>query len=59
MNNTTNIAQKALITEANAIIKLSENLPPDFLSLTDAIINSKGRVIVAGVGKSGHIGRKI
>ncbi|MDG2356500.1 MAG: KpsF/GutQ family sugar-phosphate isomerase [Paracoccaceae bacterium] len=59
MNNIINIAKKALRTEANALIKLAKKLPPDFLLLVDAIIESKGRVIVAGVGKSGHIGRKI
>ena len=53
------VAKSALKIEAQALLRLSENLPPDFIHLVDSIINSTGRVIIAGVGKSGHIGRKI
>ena len=53
------IAKNALKTEARALIKLSEKLPNDFTSLVDRIVAIKGRVIIAGVGKSGHVGRKI
>ena len=56
---TIDVAKSALKVEAQALLKLSENLPPDFIPLVDSIINSTGRVIIAGVGKSGHIGRKI
>lgn len=52
-------AQNVLKIESQALAKLAENLPKDFTQLTKAIIDCKGRVIVAGVGKSGHIGRKI
>ena len=53
------IAENVLQTEANALVKLAKNLPADFIPFINAVIKSKGRVIVAGVGKSGHIGRKI
>ena len=56
---TIDVAKSALKVEAQALLRLSENLPPDFIHLVDSIINSTGRVIIAGVGKSGHIGRKI
>ena len=38
---------------------MAYDLPKDFLATIEAILNTKGRVIVSGVGKSGHVGRKI
>ena len=58
-SDTIHIAKTALKIESQALFSLSETLPPDFISLVDSIIDSTGRVIIAGVGKSGHIGRKI
>ena len=58
-SDTIHIAKTALKIESQALLSLSEKLPPDFISLVDSIIDSNGRVIIAGVGKSGHIGRKI
>ena len=52
-------ARNVLKIESQALEKLADNLPEDFTRLIKAIINCKGRVVVAGVGKSGHIGRKI
>ena len=52
-------ARNVLKIESKALEKLANNLPEDFTRLINAIINCKGRVVVAGVGKSGHIGRKI
>ena len=46
-------------TEASALLKMSSDLPKDFLGTIEAILNTKGRVVVSGVGKSGHVGRKI
>ena len=46
-------------TEASALSKLASDLPKDFLGTIEAILNTKGRVVVSGVGKSGHVGRKI
>lgn len=46
-------------TEASALAKLASDLPKDFLGTIEAILNTKGRVVVSGVGKSGHVGRKI
>ncbi len=46
-------------TEAAALLKLGSDLPEDFSVTIKAILNTKGRVIVSGVGKSGHVGRKI
>ena len=52
-------AKKVLKTEADALEKLKDDLPVDFSDLVELILNLTGRVIVSGVGKSGHIGNKI
>ena len=52
-------AKKVLQTEADALETLKNNLPNDFSDLVKLILNLNGRVIVSGVGKSGHIGNKI
>ena len=52
-------AKKVLKTEADALGKLKDDLPSDFSDLVKLILNLNGRVIVSGVGKSGHIGNKI
>ncbi|MCC5993269.1 MAG: KpsF/GutQ family sugar-phosphate isomerase [Rhodobacteraceae bacterium] len=54
-----NAAAKTIALEAQALDYLSQNLPPDLEPAIHHILNIKGRVIVSGIGKSGHIGRKI
>lgn len=53
------IASRVISIEADALKKLAGDLPVDFAKAVDAILTTKGRVIVSGVGKSGHIGNKI
>ncbi len=45
--------------EAAALLRLADNLPTDFSRTIEAILKTRGRVIVSGIGKSGHVGRKI
>ncbi len=52
-------AKKVLQTEADALETLKNDLPNDFSDLVKLILNLNGRVIVSGVGKSGHIGNKL
>ena len=52
-------AKKVLQTEADALGILKNELPNDFSHLVKLILSLNGRVIVSGVGKSGHIGNKI
>jgi arabinose-5-phosphate isomerase len=52
-------AQKVLGIEADALRFLAENLPADFADAVETVLACKGRVIVSGIGKSGHIGRKL
>jgi len=53
------IGKFVIETEASALSKLASDLPADFAAAIDAVLKTKGRVVVSGVGKSGHIGRKI
>ena len=53
------LAQNVLDTEAKALKSLAGQLPKAFPELVETILQIKGRVIVAGMGKSGHIGKKI
>ena len=51
--------QDVLRAEARALDVLAETLDTDFARAVDLILSTKGRLIVAGIGKSGHVGRKI
>ena len=53
------IGKFVIETEASALSKLASDLPADFAAAIDAVLKTKGRVVVSGVGKSGHVGRKI
>lgn len=52
-------AARVLRIEGQAVSDMAENLPPDFEASVEAILEVKGRVILSGIGKSGHIARKI
>lgn len=53
------LAKEVFQIEADAVLKLKDRLNDNLEQAINAIINSKGRVIVTGMGKSGLIGRKI
>ena len=50
--------RRVLDIEAAALSKLSHALNGDFATAVELLSRVKGRVIVTGMGKSGHIGRK-
>lgn len=52
-------ACSVLHSEAQAVDALADNLPEDFVSVAHLLATLEGRVIISGIGKSGHIGRKI
>ncbi len=54
-----NTARQTLLLELQEASCLPERLGEDFIRAANAIIHSEGKVIVAGIGKSGHIGKKI
>jgi arabinose-5-phosphate isomerase len=53
------LARKVLAIEADAIAGLISRLDERFLDAVGLILACRGRVVVSGVGKSGHIARKI
>jgi arabinose-5-phosphate isomerase len=59
VDKTLDIAKKVLKIEAEAVSALIEKLNSDFEKAVDIIFNSKGRVVVTGMGKSGLVGKKI
>ena len=52
-------AAEVLQMEAEGILNLVDRLDENFSAAVEAIYRSRGRVIVAGIGKSGIVGRKI
>lgn len=54
-----NFGLKVLEIEAAAISNLAKKLDDSFVRACRAILNCKGRVILIGIGKSGHMARKI
>ena len=52
-------AREVLQIEAQGILDLIERIGPEFEQAVEMILNSKGRVILTGIGKSGMVGRKI
>ena len=62
MNNTRDLIQSARRTidlEIKAVEGLLEHINADFVQACEMILGSSGRVVVMGMGKSGHIARKI
>jgi arabinose-5-phosphate isomerase len=59
MDNLLDIAKKVLRTEADAVAGLIEKLNSNFERAIGIIFNSKGKVVVTGMGKSGLVGKKI
>ena len=53
------LAHKVLATEASAISGLANRLGEPFVAAIALIMNCRGRVVVSGIGKSGHIARKL
>lgn len=59
MINTIEFAKKCFEDEAQAILDMIPRLDDNFSRAADLIYNCKGKLIVTGVGKSGHVGEKI
>jgi len=53
------LARRVLAIEAEAVSKLADRLDDSFVLAIDLILGCHGRTIVSGIGKSGHIARKI
>ena len=55
----TDIAKKVLKVESEALKALSNNLPSCFEAFINSVYDSPGRLVISGIGKSGHIAKKI
>ncbi|HYB51712.1 MAG TPA: KpsF/GutQ family sugar-phosphate isomerase [Burkholderiaceae bacterium] len=53
------LARAVIEVEAQAIAALGARLDGAFLHAVDLLLDCRGRVVVSGIGKSGHIGRKV
>lgn len=53
------LGRDVLLTEADAVRSLADRLGASFIAAVQLILDCKGRVVVSGMGKSGHIGSKI
>ena len=52
-------ARRAMQTEAQAVLAASEKLENGLICAVETILGHPGKVVVTGMGKSGHVGRKI
>jgi len=59
MRDTIKIAANVLKTEANELTRNAEILDGEFEKAVEVLYQTKGKVVVTGVGKSGHVGAKI
>ena len=57
--NAITVAQRVLKIETDALMTLSDDLGEKFANIVTLLHALKGRTILAGVGKSGHVARKI
>ncbi|NOT16864.1 MAG: KpsF/GutQ family sugar-phosphate isomerase [Sulfuriferula sp.] len=53
------LAKRVLRIEADAVLAMGERLDVQFIAAIKLILACRGRVVVSGMGKSGHIGNKI
>ena len=53
------LGREVLRIEADAVRSLADRIGPEFVEALRLILTCRGRVVVSGIGKSGHIARKI
>ncbi|OWJ76970.1 KpsF/GutQ family sugar-phosphate isomerase [Haematobacter genomosp. 1] len=51
--------RRVILREAEALVLLADTLGSSFARAVETILATRGRVIVSGMGKSGHVARKI
>lgn len=59
MSSASEMARRVLRIEADAVAALIGRINGDFERAVDLVLSRSGRVVVTGIGKSGHVGRKI
>jgi arabinose-5-phosphate isomerase len=53
------VGRRVLAAEAEALRQMTEALGADFAGAVEALFGAKGRIVCTGIGKSGHVARKI
>lgn len=53
------LARSLFDTEAQAILNLKNHIGDEFIKACELLLACEGRIIVTGIGKSGHVGNKI
>ena len=53
-----NAGRQTLMLELQEASRLPERLGDDFVRAANIILHCEGKVVVSGIGKSGHIGKK-
>ena len=53
------IAKDVIDKEIKALKLLKSNINKDFEKIVEVLLNTKGKVVVSGMGKSGHVAKKI
>lgn len=53
------LAHQTFEIEAQALLGLKQQISPTFADVVEKILHTRGRVVVMGMGKAGHVGRKI
>ena len=57
--NAISVGRRVLAAEAEALGQLSAELGPPFSRAVETLFDAKGRIVLTGIGKSGHVARKI
>jgi arabinose-5-phosphate isomerase len=53
------IGQEVMISQATILSEMADRLSDSFADAVELIANLKGKVVITGIGKSGHVGKKI
>jgi arabinose-5-phosphate isomerase len=53
------LAREVIAIEAQAVASLADRIDGEFMRAVDLLLACRGRVVVSGIGKSGHIARKL
>ena len=53
------VGRRVLAVEAEALGELSAGLGPSFIDAVETLVRAEGRIVCSGMGKSGHVARKI
>ncbi|MBN4683844.1 SIS domain-containing protein, partial [Pandoraea nosoerga] len=53
------VGRRVLAAEAEALTLLADGLGDAFVSAVETLFAARGRIVCTGIGKSGHVGRKI